>query len=130
MRSIVGTWKLVGAAARDRSGNMLPDPYGGKPMGRVVFTAEGRMMAVTCDGRAELPHSTRREYSSYIGTYTFDGSRLVTRVDGASDPSRIGSDQVRGVRFDGERMVLSPPPRQTEAGEQFRELTWERLSTE
>ena len=98
MRSIVGTWKLVGAAARDRNGNTLPDPYGGKPMGRVVFTEEGRMMAVTCDGRPDLPSGTRREYSSYIGTYNFDGDRLVTRVDGASNSSRIGSDQVRGVR--------------------------------
>lgn len=130
MRSIVGTWKLVAAAARDRSGNPLPDPYGGRPMGRVVFTADGRMMAVTCDGRPDLPAGARREYSSYIGSYSFDGARLVTRVDGASDPSRIGGDQVRGVRFDGERMILSPPPRQTDSGEQFRELTWERLSTE
>ena len=97
-------------------------------MGRVVFNAEGRMMAVTCDGRPDLPPGSRREYSSYIGAYTFDGSLLVTRVDGASDPSRIGSDQVRGVRFEGERMVLSPPPRQTESGEQFRELTWERIA--
>jgi hypothetical protein len=130
MRSIVGTWKLAAAAARDRNGNKVPDPYGGKPMGRVVFTAEGRMMAVTCDGRSDLPPGAKREYSSYIGTYTFDGSRLVTRVDGASDPTRIGSDQVRGVRFEGELMVLSPPPRQTDSGEQFRELTWERLSAE
>ena len=130
MQSIVGTWKLIAAAARDRNGNPVPDPYGGKPMGRVMFTADGRMMAVTCDGRADLPPGTKREYNSYIGTYTFDGSRLVTQVDGASDPSRIGSDQVRGVRFDGERMVLSPPPRQTASGEQFRELTWEKLSNE
>jgi hypothetical protein len=41
----------------------------------------------------------RREYSSYCGNYTYDGERLVTRVDAASDPTRIGSDQVRGVRF-------------------------------
>jgi len=27
--SIVGTWKLVAAAAKDRSGNPLPTPYGG-----------------------------------------------------------------------------------------------------
>ena len=130
MRSIVGTWKLVAVAARDQNGNKVPDPYGGKPMGRVVFNAEGRMMAVTCDGRPDLPPGAKREYSSYIGTYSFDGSRLVTRVDGASDPSRIGSDQVRGVRFEGERIVLSPPPRQTDSGEQFRELTWERIAVD
>ena len=96
MRSIVGTWKLVAAAARDRDGKPLPAPYGGKPLGRVMFNVDGRMMAVTCDGRPALPKGAKREYSSYVGTYTFDGSQLVTRVDGASDPSRIGSDQVRG----------------------------------
>ena len=88
------------------------------------------MMAVTCDGRPDLPQGTGREYNSHIGTYNFDGARLVTRVDGASDPSRVGGDQVRGVRFDGERMILSPPPRQTASGEQFRELTWEKIAGE
>ena len=73
------------------------------------------MMSVVCDGRTELPAGVRREYSSYCGNYTYDGERLVTRVDAASDPTRIGSDQVRGVRFEGKRMVLIPPPRLTEA---------------
>ena len=108
----------------------MPEPYGGKGLGRVMFNADGRMMAVTCDGRPDLPAGTERSYSSYIGSYTFDGERLVTRVDGASDPSRIGSDQVRGVRFEGERMVLSPPPRQSGSGEEYRELTWERIAQE
>jgi hypothetical protein len=130
MRSIVGTWKLVAAAARDGNGNPLPAPYGGRPLGRVMFNAEGRMMAVTCDGRPELLPGADRSYNSYIGQYTFDGTRLVTRVDGASDPSRIGSDQVRGVRFEGERMILSPPPRPAGAGEEYRELTWERIAAE
>src|SRR5690242_8620682 len=93
--SIIGTWKLVGAKARDRNGKALPTPYGGKGIGRVAFTADGRMVAVVCDGRAELPAGTARGYSSYCGNYSFDGARLVTRVDAASDPARIGSDQVR-----------------------------------
>jgi len=54
------------------------------------------MMSVVCDGRKELPAGVSREYSSYCGNYTYDGEKLVTRVDAASDPSRIGSDQVRG----------------------------------
>jgi hypothetical protein len=121
---------MAAAAARDRNGNLLPAPYGGKGMGRVMFNAEGRMMAVTCDGRPQLPAGTVRAYSSYCGNYTFDGTRLVTRVDAASDPSRIGSDQVREVSFDGDRMILRPPPRQSEAGEEYRELTWERIAAE
>jgi hypothetical protein len=48
----------------------------------------------------------------------------------ASDPSRIGSDQVRGVRFEGERMVLIPPPRWTGEIEEHREITRERIAGE
>ena len=46
MPSIVGTWKLAGATARDAAGVMLPSPYGGKGIGRVTFTVDGRMMSV------------------------------------------------------------------------------------
>jgi len=130
MSSIVGTWTLIRATARNAVGAALPSPYGPKMMGRVAFTAGGRMISVVCDGRPELPASASREYSSYCGNYSFDGTRLITRVDAASDPNRIGSDQVRGVCFAGDRMILSPPPRWMEAGEEYRELTWERIATE
>jgi len=130
MSSIVGTWKLVQATARDSDGAALPEPYGGTGIGRVTFTAEGRMQSVVCDGRREMPPGEARDYSSYCGNYTFDGARLVTRVDAASDSSRIGSDQVRGVRFDGELVILTPPPRRSGAKEEYRELTWQRISAE
>jgi len=113
-----------------RSRHGSPSPYGGNALGRVTFTADGRMMSVVCDGRPELPDGAAREYSSYCGNYTYDGTRLVTRVDAASDPSRIGSDQVRGVRFEGERMVLIPPPRRAGESEEHREITWERIAAE
>jgi hypothetical protein len=125
MPSIVGTWRLVKAESHDSSGKLLPAPYGGLGLGRVMFNADGRMMAVVCDGRPELPPGTARDYSSYCGNYTFDGTKLVTRVDAASDPARLGSDQVRGVSFDGDFMVLRPPPRPT--GE-HRVLTWEKIA--
>ena len=130
MPSIVGTWKLVHATARDAAGTARLSPYGGNALGRVTFTADGRMMSVVCDGRPELPVGASREYSSYCGNYTYDGTRLVTRVDAASDPSRIGSDQVRGVRFEGERMVLIPPARRVGEIEEQREIIWERIAAE
>ena len=127
MRDIIGTWRLVVASARDAEGRALPPPFGPKAMGRVTFNAEGRMMAVLCDGRPDLEAKETRDYSSYCGNYAFDGSRLVTRVDAAADPARVGTDQVREVRFEGERMVLRPPPRQIGDITQHRELTWERI---
>jgi hypothetical protein len=130
MADIVGTWRLVAALARDAAGNTLPSPFGPKAMGRVVFNADGRMMAVLCDGRPDLPAGTPRDYASYCGNYTFDGSTLVTRVDAASDPARIGTDQVRGVRFEGDLMVLRPPPRRNAGGPEQREITWERIASQ
>ena len=130
MRSIIGTWRLVAATAQDGRGQPLPPPYGARGMGRVTFNADGRMMSVVCDGRPALPPGTSRDYSSYCGNYTFDGVRLFTKVDAASDPARIGTDQVREVSFDGDRMVLRPPPRRSGSGVEQRVPTWERIAAE
>jgi hypothetical protein len=97
-------------------------------MGRVTFNADGRMMAVLCDGRADMPPGEAREYNSYCGNYSFDGKRLVTKVDAASDLTRLGGDQVREVSFEGNRMILRPPPRQYGGQQQHRVLAWEKIS--
>src|SRR3981081_425071 len=63
MISIVGTWRLVRAEAFDANGKPQPAPYGGAPIGRVMFTSNGRMMAMTGDGRqeAQIGRASRRE---------------------------------------------------------------------
>lgn len=128
-RSIVGTWALVRGTAVDLAGDRAPPPYGGeKAMGRVTFNADGRMMAVLCDGRTALPVGTDRQYASYCGNYTFDGKRLVTRVDATSDRERLGTDQVRDVRFEGDLMILRPPVRREFGKDVQRELYWRKIS--
>lgn len=125
---VVGVWRLVGGTTTDPSGKQVGVPYGPRGMGLVTLTADGRMMAVLVDGRSKLPDGAKRDYSSYCGNYTFDGSTLITTVDAASDPGRMGSQQVRQVRLEGDRMILVPPDRE-EGGVLFhRELTWERVS--
>ena len=86
------------------------------------------MMSVLVDGRASLPEGTPRQYSSYCGNYTFDGSTLTTVVDANCDPVRFTAPQVRKVRFEGERMVLTPPAVRDRGVKVTRELTWERIS--
>src|SRR3546814_17631150 len=112
MPDIVGTWRLVETEARDPDGSPLPDryaPYGPRPMGIVTFTADGRMMAVLCDGRAELPADwPGRAYNSYCGNYSFDGATLVTHVHAPPDPSRFPPhDQT--LSLDGPPQGLRPP---------------------
>ena len=127
-RKVAGVWRLVSTKATDASGKALDGPYGPRGMGLVTLTSDNRMMAVLVDGRSELPSGTKRDYSSYCGNFTFDGSTLITTVDAASDPARMGTRQVRKVRFEGERMVLMPPVAEVNGVKVTRELTWERIS--
>jgi hypothetical protein len=128
MTGIIGTWALVRSVTKDSDGRDQPSMFGPKAMGRATFNADGRMMAVLCDGRPELPADAPRDYVSYCGNYQFDGTCLVTRVDATSDAARMGTDQIRAVRFENARMVLAPPPRIAGDLTLHRELYWERIS--
>jgi hypothetical protein len=124
-----GTWRFVRATSTSGDGSALPVPYGGQGWGRLVLRADGRMTAMMMDGRKELPAGIVREYSTYTGNYTFDGRQLITRVDAASDPTRVGGDQVRDVRFEGHLMILRPPLRPYGKGlPESRELFWDKIA--
>jgi hypothetical protein len=122
---------IVGAGGsstkgHDDAGNILSPPTD-RSDGPGGVAADGRMMAVLCDGRATLPPNEPRQFMSYAGNYTFDGETLSTRVDASSDASRIGGDQVRSVRFENGDLVLAPPRRLYAGIMQHQELVWERL---
>ena len=124
MKKIDGIWTLVEARASDEHGKSLGAPYGQRPMGTIMFEG-GRMLAVLCNGDEDIGSASKREYSSYGGSYTFDGMTLETIVDIASDTSRIGGKQVRDVVLEGKRMTLRPPTRAYGGATQQRELVWE-----
>lgn len=122
-KPILGTWSLISATATDANQQPLPLPYGPIPIGRIVFDHNNRMLCMVCDGRPEIPAGEARAYTSYGGRFTFDGKRLVTRLDVAADPTRIGSDQVRDVFFRDDCLVIV----NTRAQGVQRELTWTKL---
>jgi hypothetical protein len=128
MNSVIGTWRLVAETATDEAGQPRPTLVGPLPLGFITFTAAGRMIVAVSDGRPD-PIDGPRSFYSYCGSYTFDGTRLVTRVDGASDPRLRAAPQVRGTHFDGDRLTLRlldgffP-----DADRVMRELTWGRVA--
>jgi hypothetical protein len=126
MNSILGTWRLVAERGWDETGAPHPPIFGPAPFGLASFNAAGRMMAVLSDGRSGPVEG--RAYASYCGEYTFDGARLVTQVDGASESRFFESAQIREVRFENGLMILRPPPRRIGAHEISRELSWERIA--
>jgi len=85
------------------------------------------MMAALSDGRPG-PIDGARAFVSYCGDYTFDGARLVTQVDGASDPVFFSEPQVRDARLEGNRLTLRPPVGFRGASDLVRELVWERIA--
>jgi hypothetical protein len=120
---VYGTWRLVEANAVSREGVEIRRPYGPAPMGRLVLTQSGRMMAVICDGRPAVPDGEVRAYASYCGNYVVEDGRLITTIDAAAISERIGDREVRKLELRSGRLVLIPPRRQD--GEQ-REIIWER----
>ena len=128
-KSLIGTWALVRGTCTAADGTPRPVPYGPRGMGRVSFSADGHMVAVVCDCRDDLPAGVAREYNSYCCTYTFDGRRLITKVFANSDPRRLSADQVRDVHFDGDLLVMRPPPsaEPVRVGDQ-REIWWEKIA--
>lgn len=129
MKRLIGTWALLRGTCTAADGTPRARPYGPEGMGRISFSPDGYMVAVVCDCRAVLPEGSAREYNSYCGTYTFDGERLVTQVFANSDPRRLSADQVRDIRFDGDLLVMRPPP-STEPGHigEQREVWWQKIA--
>jgi hypothetical protein len=125
MQSLIGIWKLVATRAFDEAGREMPSPFGPQPMGVAIFNTE-RGMAMGCDSRATLPLEAKRVFVAYCGRYTFDGTKLVTRVDGASSPDLL-ADQVRHIRFEGPGRMTAVPVSRLFGRSGGVELDWERV---
>ena len=122
---MIGIWRLVEVRARNPEGALIASEFGPAPIGTVQFGPE-RMMAALGDSRPPAEGETRF-WVAYTGVWAFDGTVLSTKVDAAHPANRIGTDQVRQVRFEGARVVLQPPPRLVKGVMNHLELEWERV---
>jgi hypothetical protein len=127
MDRIIGTWRLIDEIAQDQDGKPLPTLFGPDPMGLVIFTEAGRMMAAISDGATDAIDANRN-HVFYYGSFTFDDNQLVTVVEGSSDPIWQESQQIRDARFDGGYLILSPPTGLLGPLDVRRDLTWERIA--
>jgi len=125
MEDLIGIWRLVEVRARDPEGRPIASEFGPEPIGTVQFGPQ-RMMAALGDGRPPAAGETRF-WVAYTGAWSLDGAVLSTRVDAAHPANRIGTDQVRQVRWEGTRVVLQPPPRLVNGVMNHLELEWERV---
>ena len=130
MRDVIGTWRLVRVSATNEDGSpTAAPPYGGEnAQGRLTLGADGRMMAVLCDGTKTMGVGRTREYLSYCGNFTYDGCQLITKVDAASNLARLNTEQVRDVSFEDDLMLLRPPQSAYRGNLEQRVLVWEPIA--
>jgi lipocalin-like protein len=130
---LVGAWNLVSFVSFDVSGASRPGAY---DLGRVFYDASGQMSAhlMNSANKTDASPSTDadraaafRRYLGYYGPFTVDeAAGIVTHhVDGSSNPSWVGSRQVRYFELsaDGNRLTLSVKNQGRTTGT----LVWERI---
>ena len=113
---IVGTWKLVSVVYEDQQTKERTPVYGEHPRGIQIATAEGRWLALmTAEGRS-IPHTdldraqALKSMIAYTGRYRVDNGQVITKVEAAWNEAWVGGEQVRNIRFDGDRLYIESPP--------------------
>jgi hypothetical protein len=110
---IVGTWKLVSYEVEVQSTGQKEPVMGVHPTGYVTFTPDGRAyVLLTADGRAPAKTDQERAallntLSAYTGTYSIEGETWTTQVEVASNPEWVATKQVRNIKLEGDRLVVS-----------------------
>jgi hypothetical protein len=121
----LGTWKLVGV---DRevadSGEKLDQ--GVVQTGFICYTSEPRMMVII---RRSTPGKPGQEITPYAGPGRIEGDAVIHSEELATREPWVGTEQVRGFTFEGDRLTLSPPVSAdyTHGSVTRRHLVWQKL---
>ena len=118
---LAGTYRLISNQVTVVATGESRDGLGKTPHGYITYGRDGRMMvllvkdarpkpkdlaAMTDQARADL----FRTMVAYAGTYDFDGKTVTHHIEVSWNEIWTGTKQVRHVRFDGHRLVLSTDP--------------------
>ena len=116
MMDLVGTWRLKSAYfVAQKTGDRL-DVLGAEPFGYAVFEPGGRLIVIiTSSARTRAASATHmaalhKSMVAYTGRWSVDGEKLITQVDGAWDPSWVGTEQVRHCACDGRTLSARTAP--------------------
>ncbi len=136
---LFGTWRLVSFTQTVVASSETTDVFGKAPRGFINYGRDGRMsVLIVKDERlkpADLSSMTDRDRAelfttmvAYGGTYNFDGKAVTHHIEISWNQVWTGTDQVRYVKFDSGRVILStaPEPRPQDGKIAISVLTWEK----
>ena len=138
--AILGTWKLVSASSSSSDGERSDTPLGVGPTGFITYTPDGRMSAIISHGGRKplfaagpTPPTTEQRadafstFVAYAGRFTLKSDEVIHHVEISFIQDWVGTDQVRKIKLEGERLVLSTPPMSTGGKIMTIEFIWQRL---
>jgi hypothetical protein len=115
-RQIVATWALVSVVYEDTTTKERTPVYGEHPKGIQIATAAGRWLALmTAENRPVPKNDADRARAlqsmiAYTGRYRVENGQVITKVEAAWNEAWVGGEQVRNIRFDGNRLHIESPP--------------------
>lgn len=118
---LAGTWQLVRFTRTIVATGEAQETFGKAPSGFIQFGRDGRMMMfVVKDQRPSPPDPEEmtdqqradlfKTMIAYGGTYTFDGKTLTSHLDVTWNQAWTGTDIVRHVTFEGNKLILTADP--------------------
>ena len=115
-RQIVGTWKIVSAVLEDQTTKEHTPVYGEHPRGIQIATPEGRWLALMTAENRPVPKTDAERAQAlktmiaYTGRYRVENGQVITKVEAAWNEAWVGTEQVRAIRFEGDKLFIESPP--------------------
>jgi Lipocalin-like domain len=136
---LLGTWKLKSFVRQDVATGERRPALDEHPDGFLGYGPDGRMYAIFVAGGRVVPAGNQptdveraqlhKSMLAYAGTYKIAGDRVVHHIDVAWNNARLGSDQVRFFKLDGDRLTLTTERNKSpiDGSEGFGVLEFERV---
>ena len=115
---VIGTWRLISAEDKDpNTGKWVPYTFGNPPSGYFIYDATGHasvQIMTTPPPTIATPDSPTPDealaifnaYIAYYGTYTVDSAKITVQVEGAWNPSQVGTAQERPYELSGDTLII------------------------
>jgi len=108
---LAGTWRLESFDIEEPSKNIRA--WGKASHGLLIYTADGHMsVSINREIEKKSGNDLKDQFDSvlfYSGTYSIQGTEIHHWVTEASDPKRIGKNQVRFAHLEGDTLTLKSP---------------------
>jgi hypothetical protein len=115
-QKIIGTWKIVSVVYEDQATKEQTPIYGEHPRGIQIATPEGRWLALMTAENRPVPKTDEeraqalKSMIAYTGRYRIEDGKVITKVEAAWNEAWVGGEQVRAIRFDGDKLYIESPP--------------------